>query len=104
MEDNDRAKNKADKKGFNSLFLYRRWYRCFTRLDAFSVENGNIERRKDLSEQEFQSEYDGQKPYGEIAPTLLKDYTVPHLFREDFFDVLDRDKRPPFRWLIIGPE
>ncbi|KAK1287804.1 F-box protein [Acorus calamus] len=156
--------------GFNSLFLYRRWYRCFTRLDAFSVDNGNIERRKDLSEQEFQSEYDGQKPvlltdlaeswparttwttekllmncgdiafrisqmysgkitmklkdyvsymqlqhdedplyifdekFGEVAPTLLKDYSVPHLFREDFFDVLDRDKRPPFRWLIIGPE
>lgn len=29
---------------------------------------------------------------------------MPHLFQEDFFDVLDREERPPFRWLIIGPE
>ncbi|KAH7524352.1 hypothetical protein FEM48_Zijuj06G0110300 [Ziziphus jujuba var. spinosa] len=42
--------------------------------------------------------------FGEIAPGLLKDYSVPHLFQEDFFDILDRDQRPPFRWLIIGPE
>ncbi|PON69898.1 F-box domain containing protein [Parasponia andersonii] len=42
--------------------------------------------------------------FGEVAPGLLKDYNVPHLFEEDFFDVLDRDQRPPFRWLIIGPE
>lgn len=42
--------------------------------------------------------------FGEVAPGLLKDYNVPHLFQEDFFDVLDREKRPAFRWLIIGPE
>ncbi|GMP45903.1 hypothetical protein CsSME_00014250 [Camellia sinensis var. sinensis] len=42
--------------------------------------------------------------FGEVVPGLLKDYSVPHLFQEDFFDVLDRDKRPAFRWLIIGPE
>lgn len=42
--------------------------------------------------------------FGDAAPDLLKDYHVPHLFQEDLFDVLDEDKRPPFRWLIIGPE
>lgn len=42
--------------------------------------------------------------FGEVAPALLKDYSVPPLFQEDWFDVLERDKRPPFRWLIIGPE
>ncbi|XVE95270.1 hypothetical protein REPUB_Repub02eG0081900 [Reevesia pubescens] len=42
--------------------------------------------------------------FGESAPGLLKDYNVPQIFQEDFFDVLDRDSRPPFRWLIIGPE
>ncbi|XP_052202408.1 lysine-specific demethylase JMJ21 [Diospyros lotus] len=42
--------------------------------------------------------------FGEVAPGLLKDYSVPHLFKEDFFDVLERDKRPAFRWLVIGPE
>ncbi|EHA8587360.1 putative F-box protein [Cocos nucifera] len=42
--------------------------------------------------------------FGEAAPALLEDYNVPHLFQEDFFDVLDHDQRPSFRWLIIGPE
>lgn len=156
--------------GFNSLFLYRRLYRCHTTLDGFTFDNGKAERRKDLSLEEFCHEYDGKKPvllagladtwparstwttdqlllnygdtafkisqrssrkitmkfkdyvsymkvqhdedplyifddkFGEVAPGLLKDYSVPHLFQEDFFDVLDRDQRPPFRWLIIGPE
>ncbi|XP_043689976.1 F-box protein At1g78280-like [Telopea speciosissima] len=156
--------------GFNSLFLYRRFYRCFTTLDSFSFEKGNVERKKNLSLEDFHHEYDGQKPvlitelaetwparstwtleqllvnygdtafrisqrsskkinmkfkdyvsymklqhdedplyifddeFGEVAPGLLKDYSVPYLFQEDLFDVLDRDQRPPFRWLIIGPE
>lgn len=42
--------------------------------------------------------------FGERAPPLLEDYEVPHLFKDDFFDLLGHDQRPPFRWLIIGPE
>ncbi|KAK2972518.1 hypothetical protein RJ640_006584, partial [Escallonia rubra] len=156
--------------GFFSLYLYRRLYRCHTTLDGFAFDYGNVNREKDLSLEEFQHEYDGQRPvlisgladnwrarhtwtpeqlllncgdtvfrisqrssgkitmklkdyvsyiqmqhdedplyifddtFGEAEPGLLKDYSVPHLFCEDFFDVLDRDQRPPYRWLIIGPE
>ncbi|KAK4274126.1 hypothetical protein QN277_017404 [Acacia crassicarpa] len=156
--------------GFNSLYLYRRLYRCHAKLDAFYVDNGNVERRKDISLEDFHAEYDGKKPvmltgladawparhkwttdqlltncgdvafkishrssrkilmkfkdyvsymklqqdedplyifdekFGDIAPSLLKDYCVPHLFQEDYFDILNEDKRPPYRWLIIGPE
>ncbi|KAK7273481.1 hypothetical protein RIF29_14532 [Crotalaria pallida] len=42
--------------------------------------------------------------FGEVAPSLLKDYCVPHLFQEDYFDIIDTDKRPSYRWLIIGPQ
>ncbi|KAK4365163.1 hypothetical protein RND71_016521 [Anisodus tanguticus] len=156
--------------GFNSLFLYRRFYRCYTSLNGFYYDTGNVERAKNLSIEEFRDKYDGQKPvligglantwparttwtieellknygdtafklsqrsrhkirmtlkdyvsytkvqhdedplyifdekFGEAAPELLKDYSVPNMFKEDFFDVLDRDQRPPFRWLIMGPE
>ncbi|XP_021900784.1 F-box protein At1g78280 [Carica papaya] len=155
--------------GFNSLFLYRRFYRCHTTLDTFSFDDGNVEK-KEISLEDFSLNYDGKKPvlltgladtwsarntwtidqlvtkygdiafkisqrspgkmkmkfkdyvsymniqhdedplyvfddkFGEVAPDLLKDYSVPLLFQEDLFDVLDRDNRPPFRWLIIGPE
>ncbi|XP_057974918.1 lysine-specific demethylase JMJ21 isoform X2 [Malania oleifera] len=156
--------------GFNSLFLYRRLYRCHVSLDGFTFDNGNVERKNNLSFEEFNHEYDRKKPvllsglahtwparstwttdqlllkygktafkisqksaqkitmkfkdyvsymelqhdedplyifdekFGEAEPGLLNDYTVPYLFQEDLFDVLDRDERPPFRWLIIGPE
>jgi len=29
---------------------------------------------------------------------------VPHLFQEDWFEILDKESRPPYRWLIVGPE
>lgn len=156
--------------GFNSLFLYKRLYRCYTRLDGFAFDQGNVERKTDISLEEFLQQYDAHKPvlisgladtwsarktwtpeqllvkygdtpfrisqrsakklsmkfgdyvsyiqeqhdedplyifddkFGEVAPDLLKDYSVPHLFPDDYFDVLDSDQRPPFRWLIIGPE
>ncbi|KAF3781067.1 F-box protein [Nymphaea thermarum] len=156
--------------GFSSMFLYKRWYRCFTALDGFSMDIGKVERKTNLTLEEFSVEYDGKKPvlltglsqnwpainkwtveqlaedygdaafrisqrnakkirmkfkdyasymkaqhdedplyvfddkFGEVAPGLLKDYSVPHLFQEDFFDVLEEDKRPPFRWLVVGPE
>ncbi|KAK9757623.1 hypothetical protein RND81_01G174600 [Saponaria officinalis] len=156
--------------GFYSLFLYRRLYRCYTTLGEFSVDSGNVERKGDLSLEEFRKKYDVIKPvlitgladswparntwtldqlvlkygdmpfrisqrsarkmkmklkdyvsymelqhdedplyifdekFGDTAPDLLKDYAVPDLFQEDLFDVLDTDQRPPFRWLIIGPE
>ncbi|KAI3751617.1 hypothetical protein L2E82_22708 [Cichorium intybus] len=156
--------------GFNSLFLYKRLYRCYTRLDGFAFDQGNVERKTNISLDEFYHQYDAQKPvlisgltdtwaarktwtpeqlllkygdkpfrisqrsakklsmkfkdyvsymqeqhdedplyifddkFGEVAPDLLKDYSVPHLFPDDYFDVLNDDQRPPFRWLIIGPE
>ncbi|KAK4434216.1 F-box protein [Sesamum alatum] len=167
---NEASRRPLQFDGFNSLFLYRRLYRCYTSLNGFSFDDGNVERRENLSLEEFHKEYDGLKPvlingladnwparkswtseqlllkypdtkfrisqrsskkinmkfkdyssymqiqhdedplyifddkFGEAAPDLLKDYSVPHLFQEDYFDVLDPDQRPPFRWLIVGPE
>lgn len=33
---------------------------------------------------------------------MAEAYEVPKYFQEDFFSVLP-DKRPPYRWIIIGP-
>lgn len=35
---------------------------------------------------------------------LAKDYEVPEWFKEDIFDLCDKSKKPPFRWIIIGPK
>lgn len=47
--------------------------------------------------------FDGK--FGERAPGLLEDYKVPDYFQEDFFEqCLPQDKRPDFRWLVMGPK
>ncbi|KAJ7561350.1 hypothetical protein O6H91_03G025100 [Diphasiastrum complanatum] len=155
--------------GFNSLFLYRRWYRCHMHLESFILDNGQIDRREGMMTEEFKATYDGRKPvlltdqtegwlsrhswnleelvekygdvlfkvsqphgkgismslknyaaymimqhdeeplyifdskFGEAAPGLLQDYIVPSLFNEDLLAVLDKSKRPPYRWLVLGP-
>jgi hypothetical protein len=45
-----------------SLYLYKRFYRCNTSLDGFSFDNGNVERRRNISLDEFSKEYDAKKP------------------------------------------
>ena len=43
--------------------------------------------------------------FGDCAPALLADYEVPHMFREDLFEVplLSAKRRPPHRWFLLGP-
>lgn len=44
------------------MFLYRRLYRSHTTLNGFSFDNGTVERKKDLTLEEFYHQYDGKKP------------------------------------------
>ena len=44
------------------MFLYKRWYRCHIALESFAADSDAIERRENLSSEEFCSKYDGKKP------------------------------------------
>ena len=39
-----------------------------------------------------------------LANKLLSEYAVPPYFQPDLFDVVDDDRRPPHRWVLLGPE
>ncbi|KAH7464682.1 F-box protein [Phytophthora ramorum] len=44
------------------------------------------------------------KEFAAKVPQLAEDYVVPEYFREDYFSLLGEEKRPDYRWLIIGPK
>eukprot|EP00884_Botryococcus_braunii_P021807 jgi/Botrbrau1/830/Bobra.0352s0027.1 len=43
------------------------------------------------------------KDFLKKSPELAADYQVPPVFEEDLFSVLGEERRPDYRWLILGP-
>ncbi|KAI9297899.1 Clavaminate synthase-like protein, partial [Neoconidiobolus thromboides FSU 785] len=44
------------------------------------------------------------KHFTKNCPNIDKDFEVPEYFKDDLFSLLGEDKRPDYRWLIIGPK
>lgn len=48
----------------------------------------------------FDSTFDDHKD----TKPLLDDYKVPKYFPEDLFELVGEDRRPPYRWFLVGPK
>ncbi|GJP47702.1 hypothetical protein CLOM_g6874 [Closterium sp. NIES-68] len=77
-------------KDFQSMFLYRRWYRCHVKLETFEGDTGHVERRAGVTPDEFRRSYDGRRPV--IMTDLTEDWRARSCWgldrlAEDYADV-----------------
>jgi histone arginine demethylase JMJD6 len=47
--------------------------------------------------------FDSRFENDSVGKSLLNDYSVPKYFPEDLFSLVGEKRRPPYRWLLIGP-
>jgi histone arginine demethylase JMJD6 len=48
--------------------------------------------------------FDDQFKLKDGSRSLFGDYEVPGYFRDDLFELISDRRRPPYRWVVIGPE
>eukprot|EP00510_Aplanochytrium_minuta_P005010 CAMPEP_0184011488 /NCGR_PEP_ID=MMETSP0954-20121128/3857_1 /TAXON_ID=627963 /ORGANISM="Aplanochytrium sp, Strain PBS07" /LENGTH=459 /DNA_ID=CAMNT_0026291315 /DNA_START=248 /DNA_END=1627 /DNA_ORIENTATION=- len=48
----------------------------------------------------FEPNFDDDK----VLKNLVNEYSVPHIFTEDLFSLVGEKTRPPYRWMLFGPE
>lgn len=58
------------------------------------------ETRDDSPLYVFDSMYNDDK----TPSTILSDYAVPPYFTEDLFSLVGEHRRPPYRWMLLGPK
>lgn len=47
--------------------------------------------------------FDGSFGDKRTSRSMLRDYSVPAVFQEDLFQYAGGSRRPPYRWMVIGP-
>jgi histone arginine demethylase JMJD6 len=47
--------------------------------------------------------FDGSFDCDTDSKSLLRDYCVPKFFPDDLFQLVGEKKRPPYRWVLVGP-
>jgi histone arginine demethylase JMJD6 len=87
--------------------LRQSFFKCGEDDDGYSVKlrlkhflTYQAQQRDDSPLYIFDSAFDERS----LSASILNDFTPPRYFTDDLFHLLGEDKRPPYRWVAIGPE
>ena len=87
--------------------LRQSFFKCGEDDDGYSVKlrlkhflTYQQQQRDDSPLYVFDSAFDERN----VSASILNDFTPPRYFTDDLFHLLGEDKRPPYRWVAIGPE
>ena len=74
-------------------------YKVKLRLDYFAAYAR--QQRDDSPLYIFDADFGDE---GKPTQPLLNEFAVPEYFREDLFQYVGEDRRPPYRWLLLRPK
>ncbi|EKX48677.1 hypothetical protein GUITHDRAFT_136376 [Guillardia theta CCMP2712] len=76
-------------------------YKVKLRLDYFVHYLKNGAKLDDSPLYVFDADFGDD---GKITKPMLDDFTIPIYFREDLYQYAGEEKRPPYRWVLLGPK
>lgn len=97
----DGAKHWPAMAKWSTEYFLKTWPDAVLRAESVDVEVKNYFKYAQGTKDESPL-YLFDKKFGERCEGILEDMEVPVYFREDFFGMM-KDRRPDYRWIIIGP-
>ncbi|KAF9201575.1 hypothetical protein BGZ49_008189 [Haplosporangium sp. Z 27] len=97
----DGARHWPAMKKWSTEYFLKKWPESILRAESVDMTLTNYFKYAEGTNDESPL-YLFDKNFGERCEGILEDIEVPQYFREDFFGTMN-DKRPDYRWLIVGP-
>ncbi|KAI8345715.1 hypothetical protein B0O80DRAFT_393874 [Mortierella sp. GBAus27b] len=98
----DGAQHWPARSKWSTEYFLERWPEAMMRAESVDMTMTNYFKYARGTKDESPL-YLFDKNFGERCDGILQDIEVPVYFREDFFGMMGKDKRPDYRWLIVGP-
>ncbi|KAI8600623.1 hypothetical protein EDD21DRAFT_376663 [Dissophora ornata] len=98
----DGAQHWPARTKWSTEYFLKRWPEAVMRAESVDMTMTNYFKYAAGTKDESPL-YLFDKKFGERCDGILDEMEVPEYFREDFFGMMGKEKRPDYRWIIVGP-